>query len=536
MKKELSILFLHSLCEILFVGDLYIWVFLLKNHPWRRKVLVELLFLVPIIIAFWAWMELRRGQLASQENLRGLCSLFAFLLLCLLAAISFHLWISYSGAIFWLSFILYLKFLITKGAGLAKEELVKEINLQIAKSKEILRRKWGRILLYFSRVFVPVLFFAIILKLFYIIFFKIGLDICFIKDLRIRQDDRYAAFILIRGLSEHPFSFNILSIPEKRIVYELPYDYPSIHLHIIGWIEGNLVVELTQGGRKWLIVMREEGKSFRASFEEFPPYENLFVLGSHLYAKGRNDYLLRLRREKGKWKVEAAYPPLEKEINSVKKDERYVYKRYQHIFEMQGEPVYVLLEERREKGKVYYKDGTYLGEAFYRLGIQMPRGKLNWLSQFETLVNPLGEIVSFSASKDRCYLLIQVIDIKTGKPLPRFSLFEISNKVIRAQETVWHIEKFKGFYELCSTPRGYLLIYPRFILSFRDGRGKMYLFSLSPLGEKGVIKWRYDGVSNAKALNREDKVLLFAGKRGYLVDVKNLKIEEILRLSLVWNK
>ena len=524
MVEEAFSIFLGAIVLGWFLGDLAIWLFFLKGHPWRRKVLLELLFLLPAIFTIFITIALKPFE-KTEPSEKDFYISFAMLVLYLTAITSFHLWVSSTGAIFIHTFYFYLK-LYFKGVGSIKEELWREIDKQIGKRLEFLKKKKWRLVHYSLLMFMILGYLYIIAQFTYLFFFKIPIFRNAVFYPVVSGDDKYVCFILLSRKRESKETLMIASLPKRRIVYEHSYDYEQTKLEPLGWLGDAFLVQSKIGREIGLLVLRKEGKKFKSTYEKLPPYKDLYILGSHLYAiKEEKREIVRLERKDGKWAEESVFP-LEKaaprrEVNGWVYDSRY------HPWEIKDKPAGVIAEARWKRGKVFQKGEVDLRKVYVRLGIKMPGERAKMLREFEVYVEAIGRWGGFSDSKDSCYFFLQRIDTKTGRYLPSFLLFEITADSVKERELKWDVKKFAGKYELCATRNGYLLFYPSFISSFE--RVKQCLLFLSPSGEKKFIEWKYGEISDATALNNEDKTLLFGDKGIFLVDNLSCSMEKIIR-------
>jgi polyferredoxin len=107
MVEEAFSVFLGVLILAWFLGDLAIWLFPLRGHPWRRKVLLQLLFLLPIflyIVMFLLWKPFEKAEPTFREFYLS----YAMLVLFFTGMLSAFLWLSSSGGIFFWTFYFYL--------------------------------------------------------------------------------------------------------------------------------------------------------------------------------------------------------------------------------------------------------------------------------------------------------------------------------------------------------------------------------------------------------------------------------------------
>jgi hypothetical protein len=522
-EKALSI-FLGVLISAWFLGDLAIWLFPLKGHPWRRKVLLQLLFLLPVflyIAIFLLWKPFEKAEPTFREFYLS----YAMLVLFFTGMLSAFLWLSSSGGIFFWTFYFYLR-LYFKGVSPIKEELWREIDKQIEKSAEFFKSKRRRLVNFLSLTFLILVNLWIIAQLTYDCFFRIHIPHNAALHPKVSGDDKYLGFILLNFNKEPKETLMISSLPDRRVVYKSSYNYKQTEIKPLGWRGDSLLAKIENSGETGLLVLRKEGEEFKSTYEKLPPYEDLYLIGSHLYAiKEEKRQIVRLGRKDGKWFEESVFP-LERELPG-KKEEGWAYDRYYHFWEINNKPAVVLAEARWKKGEVHQAGEANLRKAYFRLGIIVPGERAKLLREFEVYVGAIGWRGGFSESKDRCYFYLQLIDSRTGRYLPRFLLFEITPNDVKERELKWDLEKFAGEYEMCATRNGYLLFYrifPRFI-----ERGKPYLLFYSPSGEKKAIEWKYDEIGDVVSLNNEDKVLLFNDKGIFLVDNLSCSVKKICR-------
>jgi hypothetical protein len=522
MVEEAFSVFLGLLILAWFLGDLAIWLFLLKGHPWRRKVLLQLLFLLPIflyIVMFLLWKPFEK----TESTFRDFYLSYAMLVLFFTGMLSAFLWLSSSGGIFFWTFYFYLR-LYFKGVSPIKEELWREIDKQIEKSAEFYKNKRRKIAHYLLTVFVILGYLGIIAQFTYLFFFKISLPRDFLLHPKVSGDDKYLGFILFNFNKEPKETLMISSLPDRRVVYKSSFNYKQTEIKPLGWLGDSLLAKLENSGETGLLVLRKEGEEFKSTYEKLPPYEDLYLIGSHLYAiKEEKRQIVRLGRKDGKWVEESVFP-LERELPG-KREEGWAYERYYHFWEINNKPAVVIAEARWKKGEVHQAGEANLRKAYVRLGIFVPGERAKVLREFEVYVGAIGWRGGFSESKDRCYFFLQMIDSQTGRYLPRFLLFEITPNDVKERELKWDLEKFAGEYAMCATRNGYLLFYPAFVSLF--GKGEFYLLFYSPLGEKKSIKWKYGEVREAVALNNEDKLILSCDKGFILVDHLSCSVEEI---------
>jgi len=524
MVEEAFSVFLGVLILAWFLGDLAIWLFLLKGHPWRRKVLLQLLFLLPIflyIVMFLLWKPFGK----TESTFRDFYLSYAMLVLFFTGILSAFLWLSSSGGIFFWTFYFYLR-LYFKGVSPIKEELWREIDKQIEKSAEFYKNKRRKIAHYLLTIFVILGYLGIIAQFTYLFFFKISLPRDFLLHPKVSGDDKYLGFILLNFNKDPKETLMISSLPDRRVVYKSSYNYKQTEIKPLGWRGDSLLAKIENSGETGLLVLRKEGEEFKSTYEKLPPYEDLYLIGSHLYAiKEEKRQMVRLGIKYGKWVEESVFP-LERELPG-KKEEGWAYDRYYHFWEINNKPAVVIAEARWKKGEVHQAGEANLRKAYVRLGIFVPGERANLLREFEVYVGAIGWRGGFSESKDRCYFSLQMIDSRTGRYLPHFLLFEITPNGAKERELKWDLEKFAGEYEMCATRNGYLLFYrifPRFI-----ERGKPYLLFYSPSGEKKAIEWKYDEIGDVVSLNNEDKVLLFNDKGIFLVDNLSCSVKKICR-------
>jgi hypothetical protein len=516
--------FLGVLILAWFLGDLAIWLFLLKGHPWRRKVLLQLLFLMPIflyIVMFLLWKPFEKAE----PTFRDFYLSYAMLVLYSTAIICFCIWLNSSGGIFFRTFYFYLR-LYFKGVSPIKEELWREIDKQIEKSTEFFKSKRRRLVNFLSLIFLILIYLWIIAQLTYDCFFRIHIPHNAALHPKVSRDDKYLGFILLNFNKEPKETLMISSFPDRRVVYKSSFNYKQTEIKPLGWLGDSLLAKVENAGETGLLTLRKEGEKFKSTYEKLPPYEDLYIIGSHLYAvKEEKRQMVRLGRKDGKWVEESVFP-LERELPERKK-QGWAYDRYYHFGEINNKPAVVLAEARWKRGEAYEAGEANLRKAYVRLGIVVPGERAKLLREFEVYVEAIGWQGGFSESRDRCYFFLQMIDSRTGRYLPSFLLFEITPNDVKERELKWNLEKFAGEYKLCVTRNGYLLFYPAFVSLF--GGGEFYLLFYSPLGEKKSIKWKYGEVREAVALNNEDKLILSCDKGFILVDNLSCSVEKISR-------
>jgi len=516
--------FLGVLILAWFLGDLAIWLFLLKGHPWRRKVLLQLLFLLPILLyiaIFLVWKPFEKAEPTFRDSYLS----YAMLVLFSTAIICFCIWLSSSGGIFFRTFYFYLR-LYFKGVSPIKEELWREIDKQIEKSAEFLKSKRRRLVNFLSLIFLILVNLWIIAQLTYDCFFRIHIPHNAALHPKVSRDDKYLGFILLNFNKEPKETLMISSLPDRRVVFKSPFNYKQTEIKPLGWLGDSLLAKVENAGETGLLTLRKEGEKFKSTYEKLPPYEDLYLIGSHLYGvKEEKRQMVRLGRKDGKWVEDSSFP-LAKETPR-REEKGWAYDRYYHFWEINNKPAVVLAEARWKRGEAYEAGEANLRKAYFRLGIIVPRERAKLLREFEVYVEAIGWRGGFSESKDRCYFYLQLIDSRTGRYLPRFLLFEITPNDVKERELKWNLEKFLGGYEMCATRNGYLLFYRLFPRYF--GKGKSYLLFYSPSGEKKAIQWKYDEIDDVVALNNEDKVLLLSDKGIFLVDNLSCSVEKISR-------
>jgi hypothetical protein len=407
-----------------------------------------------------------------------------------------------------------------------KEELWREIDKQIEKSAEFLKSKRRRLVNFLSLIFLILIYLWIIAQLTYDCFFRIHIPHNAALHPKVRGDDKYLGFILLNFNKEPKETLMISSLPERRVVYKSSYNYKQTKIKPLGWLGDSFLAKVKNAGETGLLILRKEGEKFKSTYEKLPPYEDLYLIGSHLYAiREEKRQMVRLGRKDGKWFEESIFP-LERELPG-RKEQGWVYDRYYHFWEIKDKPAVVIAEARWKRGEAYQAGEANLRKAYVRLGIIVPGERAKMLREFEVYVETIGWRGGFSESKDRCYFYLQMIDSRTGRYLPRFLLFEITPKGVKERELKWELEKFAGEYAMCATRNGYLLFYqlfPRFI-----GKEKSYLLFYSPSGERKAIQWKYGEIDDVVALNNEDQVLLLSDKGIFLVDNLSCSVEKISR-------
>lgn len=498
---ELFLNIFFSLVSAVFFGMcLYSWLFLLKGHPLRRKVLGEFAILALATILLLILWHLTR-DLREAENM------VAFLVIVgiyFLGYLIFHIWFFSSAWAFIAPPGAYIQ-MIKEKIPYTQEEFYRKVDEVLRKSIEDFskRRLFYRVS-QFLGILMPIGFYLSIFLMIHNLTFQFLMpDVLYAK---ISDRDEFLALYVSSPKDEElKGEFLILSLPDKRVVERLSVREGD-RLKVLGWLNDTIWVEKTEGINLFLLSWRREDGYFRFNKQSFPPerYESFHLLGypPHLFAVLRGEKIARLREKDRKWEEDAIF--------TAPKGLKNWEELRQFLWSWDGKPFYVLIRAS--------KSGSS-----YKIGVASPGEEARWLySRAEDKQAMLDSSTCFSFG-DRFYLLLQEVRQDSGRS-SQFFLAEVSPQRVKVRKLISDVYYFGEPFNAVPTKDGFLVLYSNFI-------NKSYIFIVPPKGEWRAIEWRRKGFMMAVALKTQNKVLLFSGGRIFLLDAETGMCEDFASIK-----
>lgn len=497
-------LFFNLLLALVFAfffgGNLYLWLYPLKGHPLRNKVLRNFfIFLFFVITLICLWYMVKRMD--DAKRLPESLVLLFYLALLLAGWVGFHIYVlSYYSSLFIYPLTIYMRY-FTKGIRLTKSELRAKVDETLKSILEFQATKMGRAFRIASLIafWVFIAIFLSLLSTFYQLIHPIFSKPS-IYSARVSEDDEFLAIELLShqsGGDKLKDEFIILSIPSKQVISRLPLQDENNNL--LGWFKGTLLATINEENPNTLLIWKKENGSFHLYNQTLPRerYQYLSLRGDPptLYAtlKGSSQ-VVKLEEKDHKFLEEATFSfPHPKGVDKSFRE---------YLWSLEGEPLLVILKTD--------------GDSIYSVGLMTPDGKTKWLSYLERKEEGTRWRWNFFDGGNRFYLLFQREKVEPWQLLPHFIVLEISSGKANIKEIVWEGGESDYIYQVIATKNGFVVIYPLF--SPLD-KGKRYIFIISPNGDRSVLTFKGKGFTSATPLNKGNKFLLFAPGQAFLLDV-----------------